>query len=168
MGQLRPYAGGVPRPAETQGTTRQNLPQVWRIPPWQPAALVLLATALGALDIYGHPSSIWMIMAAFVAVAALVAAGCWLRYLLVADEDGIWVRRIFAEELVEWRDVAHVAMTSAHRNGMTVRITRVDGSYVDVPPSLLLPTRPTRMPDVRSQIHGIATHLGQLAAAHQK
>jgi len=141
---------------------------VWRIPPWQPAALVLLATALGALDIYGRPSSILMIVAAFGAVASLVAAGLWLRYALVADEDGIWVRRVFATDLVEWRDVAEVAMTSAHRSGVTVRITRVDGTYVDVPPSLLLPTRPMTIPKVRSLIHGVATHLGQLAAAHQK
>jgi hypothetical protein len=167
MGQQQPYAGGVPRPAE-RGTTPQSLPQVWRIPPWQPAALVLLATALGALDIYVRPSSIWMIMAALGAVAALGAAALWLRYLLVADEDGLWVRRAFAEELVEWRDVADVAMTSGHRNGMTVRITRVDGSYVDVPPALLLPTRPTTMPKVRSLIHGIATHLDQLADQHKK
>jgi hypothetical protein len=141
---------------------------VWRIPPWQPAALIVLATVLIAIDIYGRPSPGLMLMAGFVAAAALVAAGCAVRYLLVADEDGIWVRRVFTQELVEWHDVAHIEMTTAHRNGMTVRITRVSGAYVDVPPSLLLPTLPMNMRKVRSIVHGTATYLSDLAAEQRR
>ncbi|MDT4926880.1 MAG: hypothetical protein QOG01_4593 [Pseudonocardiales bacterium] len=153
--------------ARPHDTTRASLPQAWHIPPWQPAALLVLTSALAALDIYGRPSTIVMIAAAIVAVAALVAAVCALRYVLIADEDGIWVRRLLTVVLVEWPDVARVEMTTAHRNGMTVRITRHNGSYVDVPPSLLLPTVPTTMPRARSLIHGVATSLNDLAAARQ-
>lgn len=129
---------------------------------------MLLTTALAALDIYRRPSAIPAFAAAFVAVSALVAAVCAMRYLLVADEDGLWVRRIFSETLVEWRDVDRVEMTTAHRSGMTVRITRHDGRYVDVPPSLLLPTLPTTLPKTRSRIHTVAMRLNALAVARQK
>jgi hypothetical protein len=144
-----------------------RLPQVWRIPPWQPAALILTATALAAVDIYVRPAPLAMFAAAFVAAAALLAAVCAMRYLLVADEDGIWVRRVFREVLVEWGEIARVEMTT-HRGAMTVRVTRTNGSYVDVPPSLLLPTVPRTLPKVRTIIHGVAMHLGDLATAQQR
>jgi hypothetical protein len=149
-------------------TAQASLPQVWRIPPWQPAVLLLLTTVLAAVDIYGHPSTVAMIVAAFLAIAALVAAVCAVRYALVADEDGIWVRKVFTVTLVEWTDLAHAELTTAHRTGMTVRITRHDDSYVDVPPSLLLPTVPTTMPKARSIIHNVAMRLNAIAAAHQE
>jgi hypothetical protein len=137
---------------------------VWRIPPWQPAALILLATVLIALDIYGHLSLGALLMAAFIAFAALVAAGCAARYLLVADEDGIWVRRIFGEQLIEWGDVAKIEMTIIHHNSMTVRITRADATHLDVPPSLLQPSVPTKMRKVRASIDAVATQLAEIAA----
>ena len=164
---MRSYAGRVAGRDESDGTTKGSLPQVWRIPPWQPAALLMLTTVLAAVDIYLRPSTIPAVAAAFVAVSALVAAVCALRYLLVADEDGLWVRHVVSETLVEWQDVERVEMTTAHRSGMTVRITRHNGSYVDVPPSLLLPTLPTTLPKTRSRIHSVATRLNALAAARQ-
>jgi Bacterial PH domain len=153
---------------EADEATKGSLPQVWRIPPWQAAALLLLTTALAAIDIYARPSAIPAFAVAFVAVSALVAAVCAIRYLLVADEDGLWVRRVASETLVAWPDVERVELTTAHRSGMTVRITRHDGSYVDVPPSLLLPTVPTTIVKTRSRIHTVATRLNALAAAQQK
>jgi hypothetical protein len=157
----------VAAPEERHGGARLSLPQVWRIPPWQPAALLLLTTGLGAVDIYGRPSTIPMIAAAFVAIAAFVAAVCAMRYLLVADEDGIWVRRVFTQKLVEWHDVARIETTARHRSGITVRIIRDDESYVDVPPSLVLPARPTTIPRAHSIVHRVARQLSELAAAQR-
>ncbi|HEX3335305.1 MAG TPA: hypothetical protein VHS54_02520 [Jatrophihabitans sp.] len=148
-------------------TTNASLPQVWRIPPWQPAVLFLLTTVLAAVDIYGHPSAVPMFAAALVAVAALVAAVCALRYLMVADDDGIWIRKVFTVSLIEWPDVARAEMTTAHRTGVTVRIIRHDDSYVDVPPSLVLPTLPTTQPNARSMIHSVAMRLNAIAATRQ-
>ena len=65
---------------------------MWRIPTWQPPALILLATALLAYDIYGSPSIGALIVTAVIAAAALVAALVAVRYVLVADAEGIWVR----------------------------------------------------------------------------
>lgn len=155
-------------PSKTTDSTRDKLPHVWRIPPWQPAALIVLATVLIAVDMYGRPSPGPMLMAGFVAAAALVAATFAIRYLLVTDADGIWVRRLFTQELVEWHDVAQIEMTTAHRNGMTVRITRGSGTHVDVPPSLLLPTLPMNMRKVRSIVHGTAMYLSEIAAEQRR
>jgi hypothetical protein len=145
--------------------TRAGLPQVWRIPPWQAAALLLLTTVLAAVDLYARPSVVPMLVAAFVAVMALFAAVGAIRFLLVADEDGIWVRRLFTVTLVGWADIERVEMASAHRGGMTVRITRRDGTCVDVPPSLVLPAMPTTLPNARRLVQGVANELNSLAAA---
>ena len=155
----------VPEPADVRST--QSLPLVWRIPPWQPAVLILLATVLLGLVSYGHFSLGPEQMMGLIAAAALVCAGFALRLLLVADDDGIWVRRVLREQLVEWRDVASVEMTALRGSTVTVRITRANGSHVDVPPSLLLPTLPTSIRKVRSVVHRTATELGAIAAGRQ-
>jgi hypothetical protein len=128
---------------------------------------LLLTTVLAAVDIYARPSIIPLLAAAFFAGAALLGAVCAIRFLLVADDDGIWVRRLISVTLVEWSDVDYVALTTEHRSGMTVRINRRDGSHVDVPPSLLLPTVPTKIPTARAMVHGVANRLNALAAARR-
>lgn len=145
-----------------------QLPQEWRIPPWQPAVLMLVATGLLALDLYASLSPGALIMTAIIAAAALVGAVLAIRYVLVADDDGIWVRHIIRTDLVEWADVAEVEMAVGRRNSTTIRITRRAGGHVDVPPSLLLPTLPTKMARVRSIMHGTATQLSEFAAARQR
>lgn len=145
-----------------------ELPQEWRIPPWQPAVLVLVATGLLALDLNAHLSAGALTMTGIIAAASLFGAVLALRYLLVADEDGIWVRHLFRTDLVEWADVKDVEMAVGRRNATTIRISRVAGGHVDVPPSLLLPTLPTKMARVRSIMHGTATHLKELAAARNR
>jgi hypothetical protein len=137
---------------------------VWRIPPWQPALLILLATGLIALELYADLSVGARIMNAVIAAASLIGACLALRYLLVADTDGIWVRRLVHEELVEWDDVANVDVTLTRRNASTVRVTRRNGSYVDVPPSLVLPTVPTSIRKARSLMSDVARTLLGLAA----
>lgn len=146
---------------------RTTLPLVWRIPPWQASLLILVATGLLALVLYGRFSVGAMLMMGLVAVAALSAAVFALRLLLVADDDGIWVRTALAVQVVEWGEVAAVEAVAVRRTTVTVRINRVDGTYVDVPPSLLLPTVPTRMATVHSIVHGAAMQLSAIAAARR-
>jgi hypothetical protein len=142
----------------------QPLPQTWRIPSWQPAALILLATVLLALDLYADLSLGALVMTAAIAAAALVAAGFALRYLLVADDEGIWVRQLFGERLVEWRDVADIEVEHVRGTTYTIRITRTNGTFVDVPPSLLQPTLPTSVRKARAVVSTIARRLIEIAA----
>ena len=154
-------------PAEIEPEEAIELPLVWRIPPWQPAGLIMLATILFALDLYADLSLGPLIMTAAIAVAALVAAAFAIRLALVADDDGIWVRRLFKVQVVPWRDVGAVQATLVSRNTMTIRISRREGGFVDVPPSLLLPTLPTKVPHAQTKVHNLALRLSRLAAEHR-
>jgi hypothetical protein len=140
-----------------------RLPQVWRIPSWQPAALILLAAALIGYDLYGSPGLGALLMTAVIAAAALVAAVFAIRYLLVADGDGIWVRTLLGEKLIEWSDIADIDVTHVRGTTSTVRITRVGGSFVDVPPSLLQPTLPTSAGKALAVVGTVARRLNDLA-----
>jgi len=112
----------VPDVADNHAHTA--LPQIWRIPAWQPAALVLVATGLIALVMYGHFAIGPGLMMGVIAAAALVGAGVAMRFLLVADDDGIWVRRLFSEQLVEWHEVSSIETVHLHANTPTLRIAR--------------------------------------------
>lgn len=144
-----------------------RLPQVWRIPPWQPAALILVATALLGYDIYGSPSVGALIMTIVIAVAALVSAYLAVRFVLVADDDGIWVRSALAQHVVEWADIVDIEVTHLRRTTSTVRITRANGTFVDVPPSLLQPTLPTGARKALAVVSTVARRLNELSALHR-
>ncbi len=141
-----------------------ELPLVWRIPPWQPAGLILLATVLLALDLYGDLGLGALLMTAVIAGAALLGAVFAIRLSLVADDDGIWVRRFFRERLVAWSEVAEVRATLVSRNTMTIRISLRQGGHVDVPPALLLPTLPTKVHNAQAVVHQAALKLSRVAA----
>jgi hypothetical protein len=94
----------------------------------------------------------------------LVGAFLAVRYLLVADEDGIWVRSAVGQHLVEWPDVADIEVTHVRGTTSTVRITRVNGTFVDVPPSLLQPALPTGARKALAVVSTVARRLNELAA----
>jgi len=48
---------------------------------------------------------------------------------------------------------------AAVRGSDTVRLVRQDGSYVDVPPSLLQPAKPTSKPRALAQLNSVANQL---------
>ncbi len=144
-----------------------RLPQAWRIPSWQPAALILVATALLAFDIYGSPSVGALIMSCVIAAAALAGALLAVRYVLVADDTGIWVRSALGQHVVEWNEVADVDTTHVRGTTWTVRITRANGTFVDVPPSLLQPTLPTGARRARAVVGTVARRLADLQAAQR-
>src|SRR6476659_1829381 len=70
--RARPYADDVPDVADSHPGTA--LPQIWRVPPWQPAALILVATVLIALVMYGRFAVGAALMMGALAAAALVGA----------------------------------------------------------------------------------------------
>ena len=150
------------RPSDARAA-HPSLPIVWRIPPWQVALLILVATGSIAWALYGHLSAGATLMAAVVAAAALVGAVFGMRYALVADDEGLWVRRVFAQHAIEWADVADIDTELVHRNLMTVRITRGNGSFLDVPPSLLQPTLPTNVRRAHARVAEVARILAELA-----
>ncbi len=155
-------------PAPGSPTPSTRLPQEWRIPPWQPAALLLAVSALAALDIYGSPSTAVLIATAFLALVFLIGAILAMRYLMVADEQGIWVRGLLGEKVVRWDELRDVDVVHSRRGASTVRIYRQDSSYLDVPPPLLQPTLPTKIEKARAVVKGVAAQLEQLAAARDR
>ncbi len=140
------------------------LRQVWRIPTWQPPALILIATALLAYDIYGSPSVGALIMTGIISAAALIGAFVAVRYILVADAEGIWVRSLATQHLVEWSDVADIDVVHVRGTTSTVRITRRNGNFVDVPPSLFQPTLPSGAKRALAIVGSAARRLNELAA----
>jgi hypothetical protein len=149
------------------GEDPPTLPREWRIPPWQPAALFLAVSGLAAYDLYGSPSLTTVIVTVFLALVFAALGILAARYLLVADEDGVWVRSLTGERHVSWPDLKSVDVVAGRRGSTTVRIVRANGSFVDVPPSLLLPTLPTKIDKARAVIYDTAGVLEGLAAARR-
>jgi hypothetical protein len=77
------------------------------------------------------------------------------------------VRGVFSEELVEWRDVADIDVSHVRGTTVTVRITRRNGKFVDVPPTLVQPTLPTGARKARALVGEVARRLLDIAAEHR-
>lgn len=118
-------------------------PLVWRIPAYQPAVLMLVLCAAAALNLYAHPSSLVRVVTLVIGLACGVGAVAALRVQVVADEDGVAVRQVVSQAWLPWSEVDDLEIMSNVRGAPTVRLNRHDGTYVDVPPSLLQPTKPT-------------------------
>lgn len=123
---------------------------MWRIPPVQIAVLILLVCPCAALNIYGQPSAALRLVTLAVGAAALGAALVASRMYLVVDDEGIAVRFLRREQWLPWSSVAHIGVVSGVRGAETVRVSRADRTYVDVPPSLLQPSRPVGKPVARA------------------
>jgi hypothetical protein len=131
----------------------------WRVPPYQPALLMLIVCAAAALNIYSHPSqSVRFVTLGFGAIA-LGLAVLALRMYLVVDDDGIAVRYLLRQSWLEWPEIDRIEVVSQVRGADTVRITRLNGTYVEVPPSLLQPSRPTSKPRALAQLNSISNQI---------
>jgi hypothetical protein len=131
-------------------------PLSWRVPPYQPALLMLVVCAIAAWNIYGHPSETARALTLVLGAAVLAAAVLALRMYLEVDEDGVVVRYLRRPVWLPWSQVARVEVASGVRGSDTVRLVRQDGSYVDVPPSLLQPSAPMSKPRASARLNGIA------------
>jgi hypothetical protein len=134
-------------------------PLSWRVAPYQPALLMLMVCAIAALNIYGHPSETVRALTLVLGAALLGAAVLALRMYLGVDADGVLVRYLARPVWLPWSDVARVEVVSAVRGSDTVRLVRHDGTYVDVPPSLLQPSTPTSKPRALARLNSVAHQL---------
>jgi hypothetical protein len=134
-------------------------PLSWRVPPYQPALLMLLVCGAAALNIYGHPSQTVRVVTLALGVLALGMAVAALRMYLRVDDEGVVVRYLLRPAWLPWSEIARVEMVSDVRGADTVRVVRHDGSYVDVPPSLLQPSRPTSKPRALAQLNSICNQI---------
>jgi hypothetical protein len=148
------------RPSLVTGRTLLDVtgpaPMTWRVPPWQPALLFLLAAACAAANLYAHPSVPVRLLTIVVAVVATVMGTFAARMYFVVDEEGIGVRRLLREHSVEWDEFDNAAVVQRGFDSVTLRITCRDGRHLDVPQSLLMPTRPTGKVRVHAQLGDLA------------
>ena len=130
-------------------------PLIWRVPPYQPAVLLLLVCAAAALNIYGHPSATVRLVTLALGVVAFGFAVVALRMHLIADDDGVAVRYLRSEAWLPWPTVAQIEVVDDVRGASTMRVTRADGTHVDVPPSLLQPGKPTSKRTAQAQLENV-------------
>lgn len=154
-------AGG----ARAEGSRAGGSPAVWRIPPVQIALLILLACPCAALNLYGHPSGALRLLTLVAGAAALGAAVVAARMYLVVDGEGIAVRFLHREQWLPWSSVAHIGVVPGVRGAETVRVSRADRTYVDVPPSLLQPSRPVGKPVARALLRDAVRRMEALRPA---
>ena len=143
--------------AEPAGTSVEgDRPLSWRIPPYQPALLILLTTGCAAWAIYGHPAAGLRFILSVIGVLLFVLALLTLRMHFIVDDDGIAVRFVRAEQWIEWPEISSVRIVNGVRGAQTLRVERVDRSYVDVPPSLLMSARPITKPTAEAMLRATA------------
>jgi hypothetical protein len=130
-------------PARFAQPTDPSAPLVWRVPAWQPTVMMLFVCGVVALNLYLSPNTLVRIVTIGLGALAFIAAIEGLRMYLVADRYGIGFRGLLRTHNIDWSDVQSITVRRRGFNGPTLRITRADGSYADVPPSLMLPTKPT-------------------------
>ncbi|HEX8080126.1 MAG TPA: hypothetical protein VF557_07950 [Jatrophihabitans sp.] len=131
----------------------------WRVPPYQPALLMLLVCGAAALNIYGHPSETVRVLTLALGALALGLAVLGLRMYLGVDSEGAVVRYLRRPVWLPWSEIARVEVVSDVRGSDTVRFVRQDGSYVDVPPSLLQPSTPMSKPRAAARLNSIGNQI---------
>jgi hypothetical protein len=127
----------------------------FRISPVQTALLILVACPCAAVNLYLHPSAPFRAITIVIGVAALVVAYVTARMFLVVDDEGVALRYLSGAQWLPWPEVSAVEIVSGVRGSDTIRFSRRDGTYVDAPPSLLQPTRPTPRPVARRRLQDI-------------
>ena len=142
-------------------------PLTWRIPPWQPALLFLIAAGCAAANAYVHVSVVIRIVTIVVGVAALAMGIAAARMYLVVDDEGIGVRRLWRERSLDWDDISRVSVVERGFDTLTLRIVSRDGRYLDVPQSLVMPSRPTGKSRVRAQLGDIARQIQAYGEPHR-
>jgi Bacterial PH domain len=146
-----PYAARVTGPSRA--------PLTWRIPAWQPALLFLIAAGCAAANAYAQVSTLVRVVTIAVGVAALAMGVAAVRMYFVVDDEGVGVRRLLRERSLDWDDIAGVSVIQRGFDTLTLRVTTHDGRYLDVPQSLLMPSRPTGKAQVRAQLGDIARQI---------
>jgi len=154
-------------PARFGHPTDPSAPLVWRVPAWQPTVLMLFVCGVVALNLYLSPNTLVRIVTIGLGALAFVAAIEGLRMYLVADQYGIGFRGLLRTHNIDWSDIQSISVRRRGFNGPTLRITRTDGSYADVPPSLMLPTKPTGTVKTLAQLGDTARMITEYGQARR-
>jgi hypothetical protein len=133
----------------------------WRVPPAYAAILFLVVSACAAANIYLRPSGQVRGFTIVLGIGAFVWAIACMRMYLFADRDGVGLRFVGRQRWLPWSEIARIDVVSGVRGAHTIRLNRHDSSYVDVPPSLLQPAKPTKKPDALARLKGIVAQLDQ-------
>ena len=141
------------------GGTTPTVPREWRIPPGQTATLFVVVSVLCAWNIYGHPSGPVRTFTIALAVAVFAWAVVGMRMYFAVDDEGVAIRFIGRPSWLPWNEISAVDVVSGVRGALTVRFTRRDGTVVDVPPSLLQPSKPMKKPRAIAHLKMIASQL---------
>jgi hypothetical protein len=148
--------------------TDPSAPLVWRVPSWQPTVIMLFVCGVVALNLYGSPNTLMRVATIGVGAVAFVSAIEGLRMYLVVDQDGIGFRGLFRTTNLEWPDISAITVRRSGFSGATLRILRADGSYADVPPSLVLPTKPTGTAKALAQLGDTARMITEYGQARRR
>jgi hypothetical protein len=131
-------------------------PLSWRVPAYQTALLFLVVCLCAAVNLYAHPSDAVATGTIFMGVVSLALAVSGLRMFLYVDDDGVAVRHLLRESWLPWAEIKEVDLVSGVRGADTIRFIRRDGSRpVNVPPSLLQPSKPLTRPHALARLKGI-------------
>ena len=134
---------------------RGNEALSWRVSPVATALLILLACPCAAVNIYAHPSTAVRTVTLVLGAAALVTAFATVRMYLVVDGEGVALRYLGRGQWLPWSQIDRVEIAGGVRGSETIRFVRRDGTYADVPPSLLQPVKPTGRPAARRMLRDI-------------
>jgi|SRR5919201_3765323 hypothetical protein len=145
-----------------------SLPLVLRIPPWQTALLFLITAVCAAVNLYSSPSFLIRGFTITIGLLAFGAAIASLRLYLVVDEEGIGVRSLLHEASVDWPDISEIEVVHSTYNRLGLRVVRSDGSFVTIPSSLVLPTKPSSIPRVNAQLGELARRIMALGEPYRR
>lgn len=137
-----------------------------RIPAWNTAALILVAAAMAAVNLYTSPGIAVRILTVVAGVAALGAALIAYRMYLVVDEDGVGVRGLWRTESVDWPDLADVGIIEHRVTTMRLQLARKDGTVVNVPQSLTTPAKPVAKPVARARLETLGRQILDYPQTH--
>ena len=130
--------------------------------------MMLFVCGVVAINLYASPNTLVRVVTIGVGAVAFVSAIEGLRMYLVVDQNGIGFRGLFRTHNVDWSDISAITVRRSGFSGATLRITRPDGSYADVPPSLVLPTKPTGTAKALAQLGDTARMITDYGQARRR
>lgn len=133
-------------------------PLVWRVPPWQAAALLVLAAGAAAFALYGDPSATVKFICGFVAIVLAAGGVVTARAFLVVDDEGIGWRRAFGEVSVPWAELERIDVL---QNKLRISLVVVARGHkrLEIPALLVMPARPMTNPNTVRRLDGIARRI---------
>lgn len=134
-------------------------PLSWRVPAYQTALLFLVVCACAALNIYVRPSGPVATASIVIGAICLALGVAGLRMSLYVDDEGVAVRHILREWWLPWPEIERVEIATGIRGADTIRFGRRGEQPVDVPPSLLQPSKPMTRPRALARLKGILAEI---------